>query len=280
VALTIAGSDSGGGAGIQADLKTFTVLGVYGASVITSLTAQNTRGVEGISDVAPEFVRSQMLAVLGDLSVHAAKTGMLSSPAIVEAVARTLAEQPVALPLVVDPVMVSKSGHHLLQPEAVEAAKSCLFPLATLLTPNSWEAQMLTGRTAESEEQAMAVAEALLAMGPRAVLLKGGHRQSPGSDDLFRDQSGRSEWLRGERLNQRHTHGTGCTISAAITAYLARGWDLLEACREGKRFIQGAIRHAQPLGHGTGPVNHLWQSGGFASTQHGGKKRSTADERR
>ncbi len=261
--LTIAGSDSGGGAGIQADLKTCTALGVYGASVITSLTAQNTLGVEAISDVPPEFVLKQIRAVLTDIGADAIKTGMLSNAAIVETVANGLRELAAGIPLVIDPVMVSKSGFHLLREDAVTSVVKGLFPLAALVTPNSFEAEMLTGKRAAADDEALDVAKALLAMGPGAVLLKGGHRGASGCDDLYLDQHGRQEWLRGERLDQKHTHGTGCTLSAAIASFLACGMDALESCCEGKRYITGAIRNAFPIGQGTGPVNHLWQSDGF-----------------
>ena len=264
IALTIAGSDSSGGAGIQADLKTFTVLRTYGASVITSLTAQNTLGVTGIQDVPPEFVLEQLRAVLEDVGADAMKTGMLSQAAIVQSIAPYLSEWRKKHPnvaLIIDPVMVAKSGHHLLQPNAVEIVKHMLFPEATLLTPNMVEAEFLTGLTIDSNAEAISAAESLLEIGPQAVLLKAGHFQSNSQEcnDLFMDRQGRREYLPGRRLDQRHTHGTGCTLSAAITAFTARGMELLEACRAAKQFIQGAIEHAQPLGHGTGPVNHLWE---------------------
>lgn len=264
VALTIAGSDSGGGAGIQADLKTFSAMGVYGASVITSLTAQNTLGVQAIFDVAPSFVSEQIRSVLSDFETHAIKTGMLSTPAIVETVADSLEQLAPQIPLVIDPVMISKSGHHLLQPEAVQTVVQRLFPLAALVTPNAYEAEMLTGMTPTSDKEAVDVARALLDNGPAAVLLKGGHRGNEGANDLFLDRQGNLEWLRAQRLDQRHTHGTGCTLSAAIAAAIACGADTLEACRRGKHYIQGAIGNAFAIGHGTGPVNHLWDKGGFS----------------
>jgi len=256
--LTIAGSDSGGGAGIQADLKTFTVLGVYGMSAITALTAQNTLGVRGILEVDPAFVRDQIEAVLSDIGADAAKTGMLASAPIVRVVAETLERY--AVPnLVVDPVMISKSGHALLRPDAVETLKERLIPLAAVLTPNTEEAAVLTGmEKAATLEDCKRAAEILLGLGAKAVLVKGGHAGGPNCDDLWFD--GRQfVTLSSPRLPAQHTHGTGCTLSAALAAYLARGLDPLSAARRAKEFITGAIRAAQPLGGGVGPVNHLWE---------------------
>ena len=256
--LTIAGSDSGGGAGIQADLKTFTVLGAYGMSAITALTAQNTLGVHGILEVDPAFVRDQIEAVLSDIGADAAKTGTLASAPIVRVVAETLERY--AVPnLVVDPVMISKSGHALLRPDAVEALKERLIPLAAVLTPNTDEAAALAGmtRVATAEDQKHA-AEILLGLGAKAVLVKGGHATGPNCDDLWFD--GRQfVTLSSPRFPGPHTHGTGCTLSAALAAYLARGFDPLSAARRAKEFVTGAIRAARPLGGGTGPVNHLWE---------------------
>lgn len=258
IALTIAGSDSGGGAGIQADLKTFTVLGVYGASAVTALTAQNTLGVHGIEEVSAPFVADQIDAVLGDIGAQAAKTGMLASAPIVAAVADALArrEKP---RLVVDPVMVAKSGDRLLRDDAVRALAERLLPLADIVTPNTEEAAILAGMDCvESPEQAREAAERIVALGPRAVLVKGGHLQGAHSNDLWFDGA-RFEVLEGPRHAQRHTHGTGCTLSAAIAAHLARGAEPLDAARAGKAFVAGAIAAAWPLGKGIGPVNHLWE---------------------
>lgn len=276
--LTIAGSDSGGGAGIQADLKTFTVLGTYGMSVITAVTAQNTLGVQGVHVLPVEMVVMQMESVLSDLGTDAAKTGMLATAEIVTAVAEMLARYRVER-LVVDPVMRSKSGHALLDEEAHRAVVEKLLPLATVVTPNAHEAAALSGidllavaahaerrdeavRDAASEvvreavrEAAQEVARRIHAMGPRYVVIKGGHL--PGrADDLVYD--GRRFWtLEAERIATRHTHGTGCTFSAAVAAYLARGLDVEAALRAGKEFITRAIAAAYPLGHGIGPVHHL-----------------------
>ncbi len=256
-ALTIAGSDSGGGAGIQADLKTFSALGVYGMSAITAVTVQNTLGVSGYEALSPSTVAEQIRAVVTDIGVDAAKTGMLASREIVEAVADAVAET--AVPnLVVDPVFVSKHGHPLLEEDAVEALRSRILPLATLVTPNLPEAGGLVGFAVETVNDMERAAEAILGLGPRAVLVKGGHLEgSARADDLFADGT-RAEWISGERIDTPHTHGTGCTISAAIAAYLASGRELLEAVRAGKAFVTEAIRHALALGKGIGPVDQLW----------------------
>lgn len=256
-ALTIAGSDSGGGAGIQADLKTFSALGVYGMSAITAVTVQNTLGVSGYEALSPSTVAEQIRAVVTDIGVDAAKTGMLASREIVEAVADAVAET--AVPnLVVDPVFVSKHGHSLLEEDAVDALRIRILPLATLVTPNLPEAGGLVGFAVETVSDMERAAEAILGLGPRAVLLKGGHLEcSARADDLFTDGA-RWEWISEERIDTAHTHGTGCTISAAIAAYLAGGWELLEAVRAGKAFVTEAIRHALALGKGIGPVDQLW----------------------
>ena len=264
-ALTIAGSDSSGGAGIQADLKTFMAFGVYGMSVVTALTAQNTRGVQAICDVPADFVRAQIRSVLGDVGAQAVKTGMLSNAQIVAAVAEGLEEAGSRAPLVVDPVMAAKSGDRLLRPEAVAAVVELLLPRAEIVTPNVPEARLLSRMEIRSEKDMERAAEAILALGPKAVLLKAGHRGGESCDDLFADREGAREWLRGERLDQRHTHGTGCVLSAGIAACLAGGMDRLESCRRAKAFVAGAIRHALPLGAGIGPVNHMWALGrGFS----------------
>jgi hydroxymethylpyrimidine/phosphomethylpyrimidine kinase len=256
-ALTIAGSDSGGGAGIQADLKTFGALGVYGMSAITAVTVQNTTGVSGYEALEPSTVRDQIVAVATDIGVDAAKTGMLASASIVAAVAEAAEE--VRLPnLVVDPVFRSKHGHSLLAEDAVDALRARILPLATLVTPNLPEAGGLAGLDVRTAEDMRRAADTILGLGARAVLVKGGHRASDRSDDLFVD-SERSLWIEGPRLPTAHTHGTGCVLSAAIAAHLARGDDLLTAVREGKRFVTEAIRHALAIGHGIGPVNPLWR---------------------
>ena len=256
-ALTIAGSDSGGGAGIQADLKTFAVLGVWGMSALTSITVQNTRGVSGVADIPPEVVADQIRAVVTDIGVDAAKTGMLSSTEIIEVVADTVAE--VGIPnLVVDPVFVSKHGDPLLRTDAVEALRRRILPLATVVTPNLPEASGLAGIDVQSKEDMTEAAKAIVELGPRAVLVKGGHLQDAESDDLFYD--GESfEWLSSERIGTPHTHGTGCVISAAVASHLARGNELLDAVRKGKEFVTQAIRHALRLGGGIGPVSPAWR---------------------
>lgn len=257
-ALTIAGSDSGGGAGIQADLKTFSALGVFGMTAITAVTVQNTKGVSGYEELSPATVGDQIRAVVADIGVDAAKTGMLASASIVEAVA-TAVEQ-VRIPnLVVDPVFVSKHGHALLADDAVGALSSRILPLATLVTPNLSEAAGLAGFPVTSRDLMEDAAEAILAMGPRAVLVKGGHLEGPAADLLF---DGRElTWLEEERIATTHTHGTGCVLSAAVAAHLARGAELVDAVRLGKAFVTEAIRHALEIGEGIGPVDPLWSIG-------------------
>ena len=256
-ALTIAGSDSGGGAGIQADLKTFSALGVYGMSAITAVTVQNTKGVTGYEELSPEAVGDQIRAVVGDIGAGAAKTGMLASAAIVDAVADAVAETGLGN-LVVDPVFVSKHGHPLLQEDAVAALRDRLVPLATIVTPNLHEAGGLAGFRVASREDMERAAAAILNLGPRAVLVKGGHLEGEAAPDLYAEDGG-MEWLEGERVDTPHTHGTGCVLSAAITAFLARGEELLEATRRGKAFVTEAIRHSLAIGQGVGPANPLWQ---------------------
>ena len=259
VALTIAGSDCSGGAGIQADLKTFSAFGVYGASVITALTAQNTRGVSAVEPVAASFVVAQIEAVLGDLAAGAIKTGMLANAGIVEAVAGALRSGP-ACPLVVDPVMVATSGDILLAPDAVDAVKRALVPLATIITPNLAEAACLLGvSVAGSEAQAVAQAKALLALGCEAVLVKGGHGSGEAAVDILCDSAGIERFAR-PRIDTPHTHGTGCTLSAAIAALMAQGAGLREAVGRAKTFVWEALAHGRALGigKGRGPVDHLF----------------------
>lgn len=259
IALTIAGSDSSGGAGIQADIKTFSALGVYGASVIVALTAQNTRGVQGVYPIPPKFVAEQLKSVLSDLAVGAVKTGMLAAGPIVETVVAELRAGSPRL-LVVDPVMVATSGDVLLEPEAVDAMKRLLLPAATLITPNLAEAAIILGCSpARSEEDMTAQATALRAMGARAVLLKGGHGSSGKALDVLADHRGVTR-LELERISTPHTHGTGCTLSAAITAFLARGLELEQAVRRAKSYVWHGLEHGRTLGvgHGCGPVDHLF----------------------
>ncbi len=261
IAVTIAGSDSGGGAGIQADLKTFSANGVYGASVLTALTAQNTRGVSAIQDVPPEFVRAQMDAVYSDLKVNATKIGMLSGSAIIEAVAAGLRAHATG-PVVLDPVMVAASGDPLLAESAVASLLSVLVPLADVITPNLHEAaRMLEAPVAGSETEMLSQAEQLLRLGARSVLLKGGHGTGEDSTDLFLDTGGNAIWLREKRIATQNTHGTGCTLSSAIAAGLATGNKLEDAISGAKRYVHGAIAAADRLdiGAGHGPVHHFHQ---------------------
>jgi hydroxymethylpyrimidine kinase/phosphomethylpyrimidine kinase len=256
-ALTIAGSDSGGGAGIQADLKVFLALGCHGMSAITALTAQNTVEVSDIHLVPPDFVLAQVEAVARDIGVDAAKTGMLGSAAIVEVVAKAVSARGIDR-LVVDPVFVSKHRDRLLAEDAVSALKEDLFPKALLITPNLYEASaLLGGGEMSSLTEMKQAAEALGALGPRAVLVKGGHLPGDESVDVFWDGKISTE-LRGVRFDTDDTHGTGCALSAAIAAFLAHGDSLLDAVHRGKRFISGAIRRSIRLGGGFGPVNPGW----------------------
>lgn len=259
-ALTIAGSDSGGGAGIQADLKTFQANGCYGLSVITALTAQNTLGVEGVHAVPEDFVRAQFDAVMGDIGCDAAKTGMLASANLIAAVAESVARWRIER-LVVDPVMVSKSGHRLLAPEAVAALVERLLPYAAVLTPNLEEVAGLLGKYPRNTVEMMDAAKALARLGPRAVVVKGGHlTDSPQAVDILFDGKS-TEILRAPRSSNRHTHGTGCTLSAAIAAGLAKGLPVKDAVAAAKEYLTGAIENAWPLGQGIGPVDHAWRMG-------------------
>lgn len=253
--LTIAGSDSGGGAGIQADLKTFTVLGTYGMSVITAVTAQNTLGVTGVYPLTAEQVAAQLEAVLSDIGTDAAKTGMLFDASIIEAVADVLKRYDVKN-LVIDPVMVAKSGDKLLADEAHDALVQYLVPLATVITPNIPEAEELTGLAIRTKEDMVQAGRKLLAMGCRVALITGGHLEGESADDLYLTDDV-IHWLPAVKIDTPHTHGTGCTLSAAIAAGLASGFDPLKAVQRAKRFITDAIAHAPKLGGGHGPTNHL-----------------------
>lgn len=259
VALTIAGSDSGGGAGIQADLKVFFALGCHGTSALTALTAQNTVGVDAIHEVPPGFVTAQIDAVATDLDVAAAKTGMLASAPIVTVVAEGLRRHGIRA-VVVDPVFVSKHRDTLLADDAIATLKSDLLPLATVITPNLYEASGLLGWEVTSLDDAERAAKELHSFGPRAVLVKGGHLtdQPAESIDVFYDGSGIA-LLRGPRFDTKDTHGTGCALSAAIAARLAHGDDLIDAVLFAKDFISGAIEHGLRLGKGYGPVNPGWR---------------------
>ena len=252
VALTIAGSDPSGGAGIQADLKTFHQFGVYGEAVITLLTVQNTCKVERVDVLAPSLIVSQLEAVLEDIPPNAMKTGALGNGNVIEAIAAAVSHRPA--PMVVDPVMVSKHGAPLLPPEAQDSLLTHLLPLATLITPNLHEAQALAGFPVNSVDSMRQAARRLYEKTGAAILIKGGHLQGVARDILF--SSGEYLEFASERIETHHTHGTGCTYSAAITAGLALGMPLREAVAHGKRFIQVAIRTNPGLGRGSGPVNH------------------------
>lgn len=252
--LTIAGSDSGGGAGIQADLKTFTVLGQYGLSVVTALTAQNTVGVEAVQLAEPDFVAAQLDAVMSDIGADGAKCGMLATAEIIEVVAAKVEEWKIA-PLVLDPVMVAKSGHSLIDDSAKEVLKEKLLPLATLVTPNLPEAEDLTGVDCSTEDGREKAAARLQEMGCPNVLIKGGHAEGEPIDLLITPNGGRS--YPGVRIETPNTHGTGCTISAALAAFLAQGVSMEEAVGRAKRFITRAIAQSISLGSGHGPTNHL-----------------------
>jgi hydroxymethylpyrimidine kinase/phosphomethylpyrimidine kinase len=259
VALTIAGSDSGGGAGIQADLKTFAALGVHGASALTAITAQSTRGVSAVLELPLDLVRAQIDEVVLDLEPAAAKTGMLSSAPIIDVVAAAVEEHGLEA-LVVDPVMVAKGGARLLREDAVDELRSRLVPLAAVLTPNLPEAEVLLGRSIASRDERERAARDLVALGCRAAVVKGGHAEGD-ADDVFFD--GRElAWLPGARVPTANTHGSGCAFSAAIAAGLAKGLPVDRAVAEAKAFIAGAIEHALEVGHGHGPVNPMWRSQG------------------
>jgi hydroxymethylpyrimidine/phosphomethylpyrimidine kinase len=254
-ALTIAGSDSGGGAGIQADLKTFAALDVYGMSAITAITAQNTCGVSAVQAIDAAVVAAQIRAVASDIGVDAAKTGMLFSAEIIAAVAAALRDTGIRQ-LVVDPVMVATSGDRLLQPEAEATLRTLLMPLATVVTPNLEEAGVLIGHKITSLDEMQAAAEQIVAQGAQAVLVKGGHAIVKATDVFYDGQT--MELLQGEVIETPNTHGTGCTLSAAIAAYLARGARRLDAIRQAKRYITEALKHSLSIGQGSGPVGHFW----------------------
>ena len=272
--LTIAGSDSGGGAGIQADLKTFSVLGVFGMTAITAVTVQNTMGVSSYQELSAQTVGDQIRSVASDIGVDAAKTGMLASSGIIDAVADALEETGVRN-LVVDPVFVSKHGHPLLAEDAVGALKRRILPRAALVTPNLPEASRLVGERILARDDMRRAADRILALGSSAVLVKGGHLEgATTAADLFADGSV-EVWIEAERIETPHTHGTGCTLSAAIASHLARGEELLEAVRAGKAFVTEAIRHALPLGRGIGPVDQLWPIPPVSVTRPSSRTRSS-----
>jgi hydroxymethylpyrimidine/phosphomethylpyrimidine kinase len=272
VALTIAGSDSGAGAGIQADLKTFAAHGVYGTSAITAVTAQNTLGVTAFEALSADLVTAQIEAVAGDIGVHAAKTGMLANAAIVEAVAAAIEELDIPL-VVVDPVMVAKSGDRLLDDEALAAIKAELLRRAFVVTPNIPEAEALTGIVIRSDEDRREAARQIAALGATAVIVKGGHFPTADVVDLLYVDSTFTEFTH-ERVAGRQTHGTGCTFAAAITAHLANGVSLKEAIPRAQRYVAGAIRAGFNLGKGHGPMNHFWLQATGDGLQEGPRRKA------
>jgi hydroxymethylpyrimidine/phosphomethylpyrimidine kinase len=253
--LIVAGSDSGGGAGIQADIKTVTALDAYAMTAVTALTAQDTLGVHGVVPVDPAFIRRQMELCLDDIGADAIKTGMLHDSGVIEAVAATVAARAPKAAFVVDPVMVAKGGAKLLQDEAIAAVRRRLAPLATVMTPNTEEAAALTGAALASPADMERAGRAILALGCRAVLMKGGHLPGPVVHDLLVEPSGVTRF-ESPRIDTRATHGTGCTLASAIAAGLAQGLALADAVRRARAYVQEAIRRAPGLGKGHGPLNH------------------------
>ena len=255
-ALTVAGSDSSGGAGVQADLKTFQALGVYGMSAITAVTVQNTRKVYAVEAVSPQVVHDQITCLFDDIEIHAVKIGMVSSVALIEAIASALSKvsRP---PVVLDPVMISKSGYALLEPDARQALQEKLFPIADVVTPNVHEAEALVGGTIKTEAQMRAAAKKIKGHGAKMVVVKGGHLDGDAATDIVFDGT-RFAVLSSERFATRNTHGTGCTFSSAIAAYLAKGDSFFDAARKAKDYVTGAIAHALSIGKGHGPTHHFF----------------------
>ena len=265
--LIIAGSDSSAGAGIQADLKTCAALGVYGTTAITGLTAQNTMGVMAIHEAPAEFVAAQIDAIVADIRPDAVKTGMLANAAVIEVVAAKVKEH--ALPfLVVDPVMVAKSGDRLLREDAVRAMRELLVPLADVVTPNLPEAEDLLGRYLRTDEEIREAAREIQSWGPRNVVMKGGHREGEAAVDILFDGRGFREFS-APRIETTSTHGTGCTFASAIASFLARGETVAEAVGHAKEYLTEALRRAAPIGHGHGPVEHFWN---VRKEEAGGRK--------
>ncbi len=254
-AMTIAGSDSGGGAGIQADLKTFAAMGVYGTSVLTAITAQNTQTVTEVVDMPDSMIRSQIDAVVSDIGADAVKTGMLSSAGIIEIVAEKVTEHGMT-PLVVDPVMVAKGGARLLREDAVDALKSLLLPLATVVTPNIPEAEVILGRRIEDMDDMRDAAREIVEFGARSVVVKGGHMEGPATD-IFFDGSDIKAYT-SQRISTHNTHGTGCTFASAIAAGLAKGNSVRDSVSDAKKYVTEAIRYAPAIGKGNGPLNHFY----------------------
>lgn len=254
-ALTIAGSDSSGGAGIQADIKTMTANGVYAMSAITALTAQNTTGVQGIFEVSPDFLAQQLDSIFTDIRPDAVKIGMVSSTGLIEVIAQKLREYRAAN-IVVDPVMVATSGSRLISDDAIDALKAHLLPLATVLTPNIPEAEVLSGMDIRTPDDMVAAARAISEQYRCAVLCKGGHQLNDANDLLWRN--GTAKWFNGRRIDNPNTHGTGCTLSSAIASNLAKGYDLDTSVQKAKNYISGALGAMLDLGRGSGPMNHAY----------------------
>ncbi|MGN0483204.1 MAG: bifunctional hydroxymethylpyrimidine kinase/phosphomethylpyrimidine kinase [Lachnospiraceae bacterium] len=252
--LTIAGSDCSGGAGIQADIKTMTMHGVYAMSAITALTAQNTTGVAGVMEVSPKFFRMQLESIFTDIYPDAVKIGMVSSATLIHVIAEMLKKYPVEH-VVVDPVMISTSGHRLLETEAQEAMVQELIPLATLLTPNIPEAEVLSGIEIQTEDDMARAAETIAKKGTAAVLVKGGHEKNTANDYLWQPDGG--YWFYGERIENPNTHGTGCTLSSAIASNLAKGEDMRTSIQNAKTYLSNALRAGLDIGKGSGPLNHM-----------------------
>jgi hydroxymethylpyrimidine/phosphomethylpyrimidine kinase len=256
--LIIAGSDSGGGAGIQADIKAVTTLGAYAATAITALTAQNTIGVQAVLPVTPDFVKRQIDSVLADIGADCIKTGMLLDHGVIEVAGEALEKSAPLVPLVVDPVMIASTGARLLDPRALDALERRFIARAALVTPNAPEAEALTGQRIAGIEDMRRAADALLEMGAKAAMVKGGHVAGETVRDLVVTQSGESFMLEARRVPTRHTHGTGCTLASGIAAGLAQGMALKAAIERAHRYVQEAIRSAPGLGQGHGPLNHAW----------------------
>lgn len=254
--LTIAGSDSSGGAGIQADLKTFSAIGTYGMSVITAITAQNTQGVLNVEELSSKIIKNQIKAVCEDIPPKAIKVGMVSSPEIIKDIVDSLEKYTYEY-LIVDPVMISKSGYSLLRPEAKENLIKYLIPKAYIVTPNIPEAEEISNMKIDTVEDMKKVGKIILELGPKYVLMKGGHLDGDCVDVLIGDDL--FEVFKGKRINRKNTHGTGCTISSAITSYLALGYDIVESVKLSKEYITEAIRHSFDIGHGVGPVHHFYK---------------------
>ena len=256
-ALTIAGSDSSGGAGIQADIKSMSANGVFAMSVITAITAQNTMGVFGIEDISPEMIKSQIKVIFDDIKVDAVRIGMVSKIESIKAISEALREIKDLPPIILDPVMVSTSGYKLLSDDAKETLIKELFPLATLITPNLPEVEEILGIKVEDMEEMKEAAKELKKLGAKYVLIKGGHLKNDATDLLFDGEN--FIYFKEQKINTNNTHGTGCTLSSAIAANLAKGMKIEDAVREGKEYITLAIKHSFKLGHGSGPTNHFYE---------------------